>query len=286
MGAKVTAEKSKLDHLPKDTCAQVMYALTLKRRVRRWFFVIFLCFLYLLLPENTAEVPVEFSSPHIARINIYGAVESMSDSWYQQLEKLYENNQAKALVLVIDSPGGSVSVADAGYALLKRIHERMPVVTVVENTAASAGYMLATTADVIVSRETSIVGSIGVLLQIPVFKGLLKNVGVEYRNVGIGDNLDVVPFQGLNDFTNKYLDMAGEDSYKWFRSIVQYERRLSDAELKKVIGGRIFLGHEARALGLVDGFGGIPVARQWLNSHDERLSYDLPLLNYSDALTT
>jgi protease-4 len=243
-----------------------------------------LCLGYLLLPSESVEIPPVFTQPHIARVNVYGAVESMSDSWYQQLEKLYDNQEAKALVLVIDSPGGAVSVADAGYSLLKRIHQRMPVVTVVENTAASAGYMLATTADVIIARETSIVGSIGVLLQIPVFKGLLKNIGVEYRNVGVGDNLDVVPFQGLTDFTNKYLDLAGEDSYEWFRSIVQYERRLSDAQLKKVIGGRIFLGHEAESLGLIDGFGGVPVARQWLQSHDANLSDDLPLVEYAQLV--
>lgn len=277
----MTPEKRAVDTLPKDVCGQVMYAFALKRKVRRWFWVILLCVGYLLLPNDSEEIPPVFTQPHIARINVYGAVESMSDSWYQQLEKLYYNQEAKALVLVVDSPGGAVSVADAGYSLLKRIHKRIPVVTVVENTAASAGYMLASTADVIVARETSIVGSIGVLLQIPVFKGLLKNIGVEYRNVGVGDNLDVVPFQGLTAFTNKYLDLAGEDSYEWFRSIVQYERRLSDAQLKKVIGGRIFLGHEAESLGLIDGFGGVPVARQWLQAHDAALSDELPLVDYA-----
>ena len=185
--------------------------------------------------------------------------------------------------MVVDSPGGTVSIADAGYSLLKRIHKKIPIITVIESTAASAGYMMAVTGDVVLSQETSVVGSIGVLLQIPVFKSLLENVGIEYSNAGVGDNMDVIPFKGLTEFTNKYLDLSGEDSYEWFRSIVQFERRLSDQQLQKVIGGKIFLGHEALSLGLIDGFGDITTARQWLQSHDSRLDDSLPLVNYSQA---
>lgn len=264
-----------------DVCSDVMYALTLKKRTKRWLLLIAACLLFFLFSDNGESSSSDFGRKHIAQVNITGPVEGLTDPWYQQLEKLYKNRSAAALILVVDSPGGAVSIADAGYTLLKRIHKRIPIITVIESTAASAGYMMASTGDVVISQETSIVGSIGVLLQIPVFKSLLENIGIEYSNSGVGDNMDVIPFKGLTEFTNKYLDLAGEDSYEWFRSIVQFERRLSNEQLKKVIGGKIFLGHEALSLGLIDGFGDISTARQWLKSHDSGLDENIPLVNYS-----
>ncbi len=268
-----------------DVCRQVMYALALKKYARRWLFVIACCLLYLLLPrgsENT--LPGAGLERHVATVAVEGPVEGMSDKWYRELEIVANSPNAAALILTIDSPGGVVSIADAGYSLLKRIHARIPVVTVVGNTAASAGYLLASTGDVIFARETSIVGSIGVLLEIPIFKQLLENVGIEYRNAGVGHNLDVVPFQGLNDFTNKYLELAGEDSYRWFRSTVQYERRLSDDALKKVIGGKIFLGHEALTLGLVDAIGDGSSALDWLSQQDASITAKTKVIDYSRFL--
>ena len=266
-----------------DVCNDVMHAFTLKKRTKRWLVFIVICLLFLLFSDYGESPSSDLKYKHIAQINISGAVEGVKDHWYQQLERLYRNKNAVALILVIDSPGGTVSIADAGYSLLKRIHKKIPIITVIESTAASAGYMMAVTGDVVLSQETSVVGSIGVLLQIPVFKSLLENVGIEYSNAGVGDNMDVIPFKGLTEFTNKYLDLSGEDSYEWFRSIVQFERRLSDQQLQKVIGGKIFLGHEALSLGLIDGFGDITTARQWLQSHDSRLDDSLPLVNYSQV---
>lgn len=264
-----------------DVCAQVMQSLSLKKRARRWGLVIFLSFIYLMFNQSGSQATPESYGRHIATVRVSGAVEGLTDAWYKQLELVSNSSNAAALLLIIDSPGGVVSIADAGYSMLKRIHARIPVVTVVGNTAASAGYMLASTGDVIFARETSVVGSIGVLLEIPVFKNLLKNIGVEYRNIGVGDNLDVVPFQGLTDFTNKYLTLAGQDSYRWFRSIVQYERRLSDDALSKVIGGKIFLGHEAVELGLVDQIGDQSSALTWLNKHNPSFTSSTPVVDYS-----
>lgn len=260
--------------------------MTLKKFARRWWFVILFCVVYLLIPKGaTNRVPGSDVGKHVASVTVQGAVEGMNDTWYRQLEIVANSPQVVGLILVIDSPGGVVSIADAGYSLLKRIHARVPVVTVIGNTAASAGYLLASTGDVIFARETSIVGSIGVLLEIPVFKQLLENVGVEYRNVGVGNNLDAVPFQGLNDFTNKYLELAGNDSYRWFRNVVQYERRMSDQALKKVIGGKIFLGHEALSLGLVDAIGDSSAAFLWLTKQDPKINQSVNVIDYARFLS-
>lgn len=277
---------SKLQSNDLDVCCQVMRSMALKKFARRWWFVILFCVVYLLIPKGaTNRVPGSDVGKHVASVTVQGAVEGMNDTWYRQLEIVANSPQVVGLILVIDSPGGVVSIADAGYSLLKRIHARVPVVTVIGNTAASAGYLLASTGDVIFARETSIVGSIGVLLEIPVFKQLLENVGVEYRNVGVGNNLDAVPFQGLNDFTNKYLELAGNDSYRWFRNVVQYERRMSDQALKKVIGGKIFLGHEALSLGLVDAIGDTSAAFLWLTKQDPKINQSVNVIDYARFLS-
>ncbi|MEC8881771.1 MAG: S49 family peptidase [Pseudomonadota bacterium] len=269
------------DSLQQDVCAQVMEAMVLKKRARRWGFIILFCFLYLFFFLSSPQDSPHVYGRHVAKVRVEGGVESPSDSWYKQLQLVEKNSDVIALVLVVDSPGGTVSVADSGYSLLKRIHKRVPVVTVVERQAASAGYLLASTADVIFAKETSIVGSIGVLLQIPVFKDLLKNIGVEYSNQGVGESLDVVPFQGFNSFTNKYLDLAGEDSYRWFRKTVQYERQMTEDEIKMVIGGKIFLGSEALSLKLIDGIGDLSHAKAWLRRHDSSIDDRTPLVDYA-----
>lgn len=268
-----------------DVCAQVMHAVALKKRARRWGLVILACLGYLFFGSSAnVDSPSAYGS-HVAQVRVSGGVESPSDSWYRQLELVEKSQNAQGLILMIDSPGGTVSVADAGYSLLKRIHQRMPIVTVVERQAASAGYLLASTADVIFAKETSIVGSIGVLLQIPVFKDLLKNVGIEYTNQGVGDSLDAVPFQGFNAFTDKYLDLAGEDSYRWFRETVQSERQMSNAELKQVIGGKIFLGTEAVLLRLVDAIGSLADAKLWLRKQIPSINDRTALVDYSLFIT-
>ncbi len=260
--------------------------MALKKFTRRWWLVILLSLMYLLSPRsNVNRIPGADLGPHVASVTVQGAVEGMNDSWYRQLEIVANSPQVTGLILIIDSPGGVVSIADAGYSLLKRIHSRVPVVTVIGNTAASAGYLLASTGDVVFARETSIVGSIGVLLEIPVFKELLENVGVDYKNVGVGHNLDAVPFQGLNEFTNKYLELAGNDSYRWFRNVVQYERRLSDQALQKVIGGKIFLGHEALSLGLVDAIGDTSAAFHWLTKQEPKIKATTAVIDYAKFLS-
>lgn len=273
---------SKLKNNDQDVCCQVMRSMALKKFARRWWFVILFCVVYLLMPKSVPNrLPGSDMGQHVATVTVQGAVEGMTDSWYRQLELVANSPKVTGLILIIDSPGGVVSIADAGYSLLKRIHAKVPVVTVIGNTAASAGYLLASTGDIIFARETSIVGSIGVLLEIPVFKQLLENIGVEYRNVGVGQHLDAVPFQGLNEFTNKYLELAGNDSYRWFRNVVQYERRLSDQALKKVIGGKIFLGHEALSLGLVDAIGDTSAAFSWLIKQDSTINQSTSVVDYA-----
>ena len=140
----------------------------------------------------------------------------------------------------------------------------MPIITIVKSQAASAAYLMACATDVILAQETSLVGSIGVISSVTVVKDLLSKAGVEYVTNGQGKNLSGIPFQGLNDFTRKYLYLEGQDSYSWFKGIVKKGRHFNDQQLARVTEGRIFLGKDALGLGLIDGFGGLAEANYWL----------------------
>lgn len=275
--------KSQSPNHPKeqDLCADIMLALTLKKKTRFWITVSIFALIYLgsfLFVDNS----VTNYGPHIAQVTVDHPVESLNESWYKQLALVAQSEDAKALVLTLDSPGGVVHVAEAGHALLERIHKKIPIITVVKSQAASAAYLLACSSDVIFAQETSLVGSIGVLSSVTVIKELLEKTGVRYVTNGDGRNLSGIPFQGLNAFTKKFLYQEGQDSYVWFKGIVKRGRKFTDKQLSQVTEGRVFLGREAITLGLIDGFGGLPEANYWLqHAKDINQQNQLYFVDYS-----
>ena len=112
----------------------------------------------------------------IARVNIEGLIRS-DQNRVEALERL-ENSHAAAVVVHINSPGGTTAGSEQLYDALTRLKAKKPLVVVVEGLAASGGYITAIAADHIVARQSSLVGSIGVLFQIPNFSELMKTVGV------------------------------------------------------------------------------------------------------------
>lgn len=246
-----------------NVCAEVMYAQTLKKKTKFWIALSILSLVYVFSHWGVSEEKEEIGK-HVAEVTVGHPIESLSENWYKQLQMVAQSNDVEALVLVLDSPGGVVHVAEAGYSLLQRIRTKIPIITIVKSQAASAAYLMACATDVILAQETSLVGSIGVISSVTVVKDLLNKIGVQYITNGQGKNLSGIPFQGLNDFTKKYLYLEGQDSYTWFKGIVKAGRRFNDQQLARVTEGRIFLGSDALGLGLIDGFGGLAEANYWL----------------------
>ena len=244
-------------------CAEIMYAQALKKKTKFWVALSMLCLIFIFSQWSGNEKEEDLGK-HVAEVTVGHPIESLTENWYQQLKIVEKSEDVEALVLVLDSPGGVVHVAEAGYTLLQRIRAKMPIITIVKSQAASAAYLMACATDVILAQETSLVGSIGVISSVTVVKDLLSKAGVEYVTNGQGKNLSGIPFQGLNDFTRKYLYLEGQDSYSWFKGIVKKGRHFNDQQLARVTEGRIFLGKDALGLGLIDGFGGLAEANYWL----------------------
>ncbi|KYH02521.1 signal peptide peptidase SppA [Bradyrhizobium sp. DOA1] len=203
------------------------------------------------------------SAGSIARVNIEGLIRSDSERT-QALERL-ENSQAAAVIVHINSPGGTTAGSEQLYDSLTRLKAKKPLVVVVEGLAASGGYITAIASDHIVAQQSSLVGSIGVLFQYPNVTELLKTIGVKVEEVK-SSPLKAAPngFEPTSPEARAALDALVKDSYSWFRGLVKERRGMDDTQLEKVADGRVFTGRQAIDLKLIDQIGDEKTAVTWL----------------------
>jgi protease-4 len=217
----------------------------------------------------------------IARINIEGLIRSDQER-VEALERL-EKSQAAAVIVHINSPGGTTAGSEQLYDALTRLKAKKPLVVVVEGLAASGGYITAIAADHIIAQQSSLVGSIGVLFQFPNFSELLKTVGVKVEEVK-SSPLKAAPngFEPTSPEARAALDSLVKDSYAWFRGLVKERRAMDDAQLEKVADGRVFTGRQAVELKLIDQLGDEKSAVAWLVAQ-KGIKADLPVRDYKLA---
>ena len=199
----------------------------------------------------------------IARVKIDGLIRS-DQTRVEALERL-ENSSAVAVIVHINSPGGTTAGSEQLFDALTRLKAKKPLVVVVEGLAASGGYIAALASDQIIAQQTSLVGSIGVLFQIPNVTDLLKTVGVKVEEVK-SSPLKAAPngYEPTSPEARAALDSLVKDSYAWFRGLVKDRRGMDDATLQIVADGRVFTGRQAVGLKLVDQLGDEKTAVAWL----------------------
>jgi protease IV len=217
----------------------------------------------------------------IARVNIEGLIRSDQDR-VEALERL-ANSKAAAVIVHINSPGGTTAGSEQLYDALAQLRAKKPLVVVVEGLAASGGYITAIAADHIIAQQTSLVGSIGVLFQFPNFTDLLKTVGVKVEEVK-SSPLKAAPngFEPTSPEARAALDALVKDSYAWFRGLVKERRGMDDALLDKVADGRVFTGRQAVDLKLIDQLGDEKTAVAWLVAQ-KGVKSDLPVHDFKLA---
>jgi protease-4 len=206
------------------------------------------------------------STGSIARVKIEGLIRSDSDR-VEALERL-EKSQAAAVIVHINSPGGTTAGSEQLYDSLVRLKAKKPLVVVVEGLAASGGYITAIAADHIIAQQSSLVGSIGVLFQFPNFTELMKTVGVKVEEIK-SSPLKAAPngFEPTSPEARAAIDALVKDSYAWFRGLVKERRALDDAQIEKVADGRVFTGRQAVELKLIDALGDEKTAVTWLETN-------------------
>jgi protease IV len=218
------------------------------------------------------------TSGSIARVNIEGLIRSNQER-VEALERL-EKSQTAAVIVHINSPGGTTAGSEQLYDALVRLKAKKPLVVVVEGLAASGGYITAIAADHIIAQQSSLVGSIGVLFQFPNFTELLKTVGVQVEEVK-SSPLKAAPngFEPTSPAARAALDSLVKDSYAWFRGLVKERRGIDGALLEKVADGRVFTGRQALELKLIDQLGDEKAAVAWLVTQ-KGVKADLPVRDY------
>ncbi|MGQ3675958.1 signal peptide peptidase SppA [Xanthobacter sp. TB0139] len=200
---------------------------------------------------------------HVARVPIGGLIRN-DRARVEMLDRIRESN-AQAVILSINSPGGTITGSEQLYDALRRLAEKKPVVAVVEGMAASGAYIAALGADHIVARRNGLVGSVGVLYQFPNVTELLKNVGVSVEEIKSSPlKAEPNPFTITPPGAREAIDSLVKDSYAWFRNLVGERRDISGDALEFVADGRVFTGHQGLALRLVDEIGDERTARAWL----------------------
>jgi protease-4 len=218
------------------------------------------------------------ASAHVARVNIGGLIRNDRDrlKMFDEISK----SGAKAVILSIDSPGGTVAGAEALYHAIRRLAEKKPVVAVVDGIGASGAYIVALASDRIFAPRNALIGSVGVIFQYPNFGEALKHLGISVEEIK-SSPLKAAPngYTPTSPEARAAIMSLVEDSYGWFKGLVRERRSLDDAQLKTAADGRVFTAHQALPMHLIDQIGDERAARDWL-AKNKGISKDLPLRDW------
>jgi protease IV len=182
-----------------------------------------------------------------------------SDDWVAELKKAREDKKVKAIVLRIDSPGGSALASDVMWREVELTKKVKPVIASMGDYAASGGYYMAMAADTIVAQPTTITGSIGIFAQFFNFENFLKNkLGITNDRVNTNAHSDFPTVtRDMDEFEKAWFQKSIEAGYESFTSKAAKGRKMNIDKLKSLAGGRVWSGLEAKQNGLVDVLGGL-----------------------------
>lgn len=220
--------------------------------------------------------------PHVARITISGFIK---DDRKQQelLAKVAKSSSVKAVILNIDSRGGTTTGGEALYEAIRKLAEKKPVVSVMGTIATSAGYMIALGGDYVVARSNTITGSVGVIVQWPELSELLGNLGIKVEEVRSGAlKANPSPFRPVDEAARAVTQEMVLEAQDWFLGLVARRRLISPESVPGLKAGRVYSGRMAKKHKLVDALGGETVARSWLEK-EKQISKELKIVDWEES---
>lgn len=216
--------------------------------------------------------------PHIARVIVSGLIVDDTEL-VERLDEIAGNSSVKAVIISINSPGGTTYGGETIYKAIRRLAAKKPVVSDVRTLAASAGYMIAIAGDHIVAGETSITGSIGVIFQYPQVKGLLDKLGVSLEEIKSAPlKAEPSPFHVPPEGAKAAMQAMVDDSFAWFVDLVAERRKLPRPETLRLADGRVFTGRQAAREKLIDKVGGLKEIRDYFATRN--VAADLPVVEW------
>lgn len=220
-------------------------------------FLIFLALVFLVFVIKLAGSDVSFGTEPVAVVKIEGPIYESLDT-LKELEELREDNDVKAVVVRIDSPGGAVAPSQELFEQLKKLRANKKVVVSMGTLAASGGYYIACAADKIMASAGTITGSIGVIIEGFGLQDLLRKIEVENRVIKSGLYKDAGnPFRHMEEFEREYLQGISDNLYQQFLTAVSENRKIPMEKMRELAQGKIYSGQSALEVGLVDALGNI-----------------------------
>lgn len=217
--------------------------------------------------------------PHVARFDVTGVITSDSKRT-KLLREIAEDDTVEALLVRINSPGGTVVGSEELYDALRTVAAQKPVVATMVDVAASGGYITALAADHILSMSNTITGSVGVVFQAPNVHELMDKIGVQMVEIKSGDlKAEPTPFKPVDPDIIAAERALVDDSFAWFVGLVRERRDIGDTAMTEIKRGGVFTGRMALERGLIDALGGTEAARDWLAAEHD-VSVDLDLVPY------
>ena len=243
----------------------------LKRRLTMWRIaavVLGLLFIGALLLSDKQVAVTAGILPHIARVDISGIITD-DRKMTELLDKVGKADQVKAVILDINSPGGTTTGGEAMYDAIRRLADKKPVVAVCGTLATSAAYIVALATDRIFVYGNTITGSVGVIFQWADVTELLHILGVKVEEVKSGPLKAVPsPFEPTDEKARALAEEMVQESKAWFVDLVAKRRSIDPQSITGLTDGRIYSGRQAVDLKLVDEIGDEKAAVAWL--HKER----------------
>jgi protease-4 len=201
---------------------------------------------------------------YIARLSVNGVIVD-DERRHRLLARIAADQYAKALIVRIDSPGGTVVGGEALHASIRAVAKKKPVVALMGQVATSAGYMVAIAADRIFAHKGTITGSIGVILQTTELTGLLDKLGIATEAIKSGPlKAAPSPFERMTPDVRRVTQALVSDIHQIFVSLVAERRALDIETLRPLVDGRVFTGVAAVRNRLIDAIGGEAEAKDWL----------------------
>ncbi len=260
----------------------ILDRIKLKNSIKKWRIIAILAITLVLITvsfnNNVDSSSLKNYKEHIAKIKVEGIILEDPDK-DAILNTIAEDPKIKALIVYINSPGGTIVGGENFYNSLRKISKNKPVVAVMGSLAASGGYMTAIGADRIFAREGTITGSVGVLLQSVNVTELGKKIGLEFITFKSGKlKATPSPFEKLIPEAEESIKESIADSFNMFLDMVVKRRQLSAQVINQIKDGRIFTGRQALKIGLIDAIGGEEEAVKWLQD-EKGINKKLKIIN-------
>jgi protease-4 len=248
----------------------------LKRKILLWKIVFFIAILILgMVYFNKKDVAIN-PDGFVARVAIEDEI--FEDIKQERiLRNLASNKAVKAVIIHINSPGGTEVGSENLFFAIREIANNKPVVATLGTVAASGGYMVALAADQIFARSSTITGSIGLIMQFPEYTDLAEKLGIKFTTIKSAELKAVPsPYEPLSIKAKEVTQELIMDNFYHFVNMVAERRNISKDQALKLADGRVYSGNQAQKLKLIDALGGEEEAKLWLEKN-KSISSKLPV---------